>query len=204
MDYLKTRKFQMPRPEDWNDKNDTYALTTYNNEKEVPESYVLCLTKASESFHHWKIFAPESAKDEGVCIEFRRAALLEAATTAVQSEANGTKLVHREMEYIQIEKLKSGSYSEDDLPFLKRLPYRNEEEYRLCVTTLIPPKSDRFCFDLPLDTVRRITLSPWTSKRVFQQQRDLIKAIPGCEHLEICHSSLLENERWKKLISELT
>jgi hypothetical protein len=48
-------------PASWDDKNDIFFLQQYKSKKELKTLLALCFTQASETFHHWKVFANGSS-----------------------------------------------------------------------------------------------------------------------------------------------
>lgn len=200
IDYFETGQLDLPSPTSWDDKNDSSFLEAYAEKKGASGIYALCLSRASETFHHWSVFSPESKEDEegkeaGACIEFKTEPLLKAAARAGLSDG--------EVEYIKIEQLKPGSFPEEKLPFLKRLPYQDEQEFRMFIAPSSPPEGTLFPFEVPLEAVRNVKLSPWMSPQTFEHWKSFIKKIPGCEQLKVYRSTLLDNERWKKSIANM-
>ena len=75
IDYLTSNELFMPSPMNWDDRNDSAYLEHFaqlNNHRKI---FVLCLTEAPETYHHWKVFSSGSS---GVCIEFHKAKFEEA------------------------------------------------------------------------------------------------------------------------------
>jgi hypothetical protein len=86
----------------WEDKNDSYFLEMYQEERKLKSLLVLCLTSASERFHLWHVFGPKKERRSlpsadqplgcrpyngssplagiGVRIRFDRSKLIEALT----------------------------------------------------------------------------------------------------------------------------
>jgi len=145
----------------------------------------LCFSEADETYHHWRIFAAGSS---GVRIEFDRERLFAALDFVPE--------IRREkVEYRLIRDLKKGAPTISELPFLKRQPYENEDEYRLIYESKdIEQKT--VDIPIPLNAIRRITLSPWMNKTVSKSMRQLIRTIPGCEKLSVPRSTLIGNDDW--------
>ena len=94
-----------------------------------------------------------------------------------------------------IRDLKKGAPTISELPFLKRQPYENEDEYRLIYESKdIEQKT--VDIPIPLSAIRRITLSPWMNKTVSKSVRQLIRTIPGCDRLSVPRSTLIGNDDW--------
>lgn len=64
---LKNRQVTLLDPVTWDDKNDSSFVTLYREKSELASVLALCFTRSSETYHHWKIFAPTSS---GVRVEF--------------------------------------------------------------------------------------------------------------------------------------
>ncbi len=81
----------------------------------------LCFAEQFERYHHWRVFANGV---DGVCMEFDKNCLLETL-----NEVDGFK--HSNMEYKSIKELREYQPKLEELPFLKRIPYQDENEYRI-------------------------------------------------------------------------
>jgi hypothetical protein len=147
----------------------------------------LCFSEANETYHHWKVFTHGS---EGVCVEFKRDEFLAAFETISDLRKNAVK-------YKPIKELELSLPSIGRLPFLKRLPYKDEKEFRLVYLD----RSDEIetkSFEIDLSCIHRITLNPWMPKSLADAVKVTIHGIKGCKSIEIYQTTLLENERWKK------
>ena len=86
----------------------------------------------------------------------------------------------------------------EDLPFRKRIPYEAEREFRIVYVD----QEEEVAFKhvaIELMHIQRITLSPWIHKSLSDAVRDTIKEFDGCDRLNVYRSTLIENERWKKI-----
>lgn len=99
------------------------------------------------------------------------------------------------MSYKLLLDTKEGPPNIAELPFLKRHPYEHEDEFRLVYESKTLPQQ-AVDIDLPLNTIRRVTLSPWMNKKVSEAVKEVIKAIPGCERLSVYRSTLIGNDEW--------
>jgi hypothetical protein len=84
-------------------------------------------------------------------------------------------------------------------PFLKRFPFRDEREFRIIYES-VEEKIDNKKLAFTLNSIRKITLSPWLPTPVFENIKETIQSIPGCTGLKIVPSTLLENQRWRRAI----
>ncbi|WP_421671453.1 DUF2971 domain-containing protein [Rahnella sp. EDr1-12] len=183
---LTNRKLTLLDPSFWDDKNDSYFLATYKEKKELQSVLALCFTKESETYHHWRVF---SSGASGVCVNFDS----EKLETAF-SKAKGVKF--QEVTYLALKELRDNRPTIARLPFVKRIPYKHEKEFR----ALWESESDKaFSLDVPIDisSITRITLSPWMHPSLRVNVVKLLKMIDGCKSIPIVRSTLIENTQWK-------
>lgn len=185
IDILQTKRLTMLNPSSWDDGNDRRYLEYYKQEKKLTTLLALCLTEKAETYHHWKVFSGP----HGVYIEFRRDELVKHF-----ADANVRVLP---VSYRRIPTVDTKNLSIDEVPFTKRLPYKDEEEVRAIYES---QTETRATVPVPLDLacIERITLSPWLDQNRCQSLRQVLKSIPGCEDLNIYRSTLIENEKWAK------
>lgn len=189
IDMLWRRQIALLSPQSWEDRNDAYYLERYQQEKQLGSVLALCFSTKHETFHHWRVFSQGAS---GVCIEFR-------AETFLAGVRDKAELKHGLVEYARIDKLERRTPKVDRWPFLKRLPYADEAEYRvICESATVGELARPLDFDIA--AVQRITLSPWMPKSVADSVVALIKTIPGCADLYAHRSSLIENGRWKNAL----
>jgi hypothetical protein len=151
----------------------------------------ICFSSAKETFHHWKIYASGMS---GVCIEFDKDKLIDAiiALHGVKSKV---------VSYKWIMDARKDKPKISDLPFLKRKPYEDEEEFRI----IYSDKSQIMqTYDISITPkfINKITLSPFLPKTLFKSVETAIWNIEKCDALRIVRSTLLENEEWKKIADE--
>ncbi|MFJ1230618.1 DUF2971 domain-containing protein [Yersinia proxima] len=183
---LTNRKLTLLDPSFWDDKNDSYFLATYKEKKELQSVLALCFTKESETYHHWRVF---SSGASGVCVNFNPEQL-ETAFNKVE----GVKF--REVNYLQVNELRDNRPTIAHLPFVKRIPYKHEKEFR----ALWESGSNKvYSLDVQIDlsSITRITLSPWMHPSLRANVVKLLKMIDGCKSIPIVRSTLIENSQWK-------
>ena len=108
-------------PKTWNDQNDSAYIAEYKRRKKAKSVLALCFTETIETYHHWSTFAPGC---DGVCIEFDRHALIDAVQNDPDVKAEYVR-------YSTIDDVEHDPPGDDELPFLKRLPYEPEKEFRI-------------------------------------------------------------------------
>jgi hypothetical protein len=190
---LRSRKITLLNPATWDDTNDSYYMAEYKRLKRAKTVLALCFTESDEQYHHWRVF---SHGRDGVRIEFNKDKLL----AVFDSNEEITK---RYVDYRKIDDLREGPPIQlEDLPFLKRLPYTDEREFRLVYTSTREAKEHKD-YPVGLDCVRRITLSPWMPKALVNSVRTTLKALDGCGHIKMYQSTLVSNEGWKALTARV-
>lgn len=185
---LSNRTITLLDPQTWDDTNDSYYLAQYREKKKLGSVLALCFTQASETYHHWRVFANGSS---GVCIRFHRSDLLRA----VKKQSNlrtGTTT------YLTIAGNKDREIETEDLPFIKRFAFQDEQEFRLVFESY---KKNLRALDIPihLACVSKITLSPWLHYAPYTHLKRTIGLIKGCDNLEIVRSTLIDSDEWKTL-----
>jgi len=162
-------------------------MRQYGKRRKVKTVLALCFSEARETYHHWKVFTHGS---EGVCIEFKRDDLLAAFETIPDFRK-------QPVIYKPIKELEESPPPVTQLPFLKRLPYEDEREFRLVYIDR-DDEIETKGFDIDLSCIHRITLNPWMPKALADAVKATIRSIEGCESIRVYQTTLLENERWKQ------
>lgn len=185
---LKQRTITLLDPQSWEDSNDSYYLKLYQEKKGLRTLLALCFTQASETYHHWRVFASGSS---GVCISFRRDDFLEAVTRVpgLQSKA---------VRYLKLNQIRERDLAVKDLPFLKRYAFGNEDEFRIIYESATEALSS-LDIDIPLSCIDRVTLSPWIHPRLSDHVKELLRSIDRCSGMRFVRSTLIGNEEWKEL-----
>lgn len=86
----------------------------------------------------------------------------------------------------------------DDLPFLKRYAYRDENEFRALYVDMHEAKEFERV-EVSLDCISRVTLSPWMAKPLAEAVKEALRALNGCTKLRVSRSTLINNDQWKRL-----
>lgn len=184
---LKNRQLTLLNPMTWDDKNDSSFVTLYREKCNLKSVLALCFTRASETYHHWRIFAPTSS---GV-----RITLDEQLLRSSISGIPGIQL--KEVEYVKISDIRRASVDRLRLPFLKRHPYLQESEVRLLWES---STEERASFPIPIDlrAITKITLSPWLHPALVDSVKSTLRSIDDCKSLTIHHTTLISNDEWLK------
>ena len=105
---LQTRRLTLLNPSSWDDKNDSHFVQTYRDKKGHGSVLALCLTEATQTYHHWRIFTHGAS---GACILFDKRKLL--------SWINEDDLIDgREVKYLTLPQIRKAPPKVDDLHFL--------------------------------------------------------------------------------------
>jgi hypothetical protein len=134
---LRSKQVTLLSPSTWDDRNDRYYMDEFKKRRSLKTLLALCFTEASETYHHWRVFASGCS---GVSIEFKKDALLESLPTRGFS--------HSPIKYNTIAKLAEANLLVKDLPFTKRHAFRDEREYRIVYTNK-DEEMQSYCF--PID-----------------------------------------------------
>jgi hypothetical protein len=186
-DMLTRRKLALLNPDTWDDRNDRYFMELYKKHCHSMSLYALCATVKSETYHHWRVFTNAS---EGACVQ-----LLRQPLEAHFNEIVGVRF--GEIDYLSLAKFESSDrVGPQSLPFLKRLGFKAEAEYRITLESIEPQGTVRY-LDLPLEFVHRIDLNPWMAPSIQESLKDVIHALDGCKDIELLPSALIDNSRWK-------
>lgn len=184
---LENKAITLLDPIFWDDKNDIYYLEQYKNRKLSKGVLALCFTEASETYHHWKVFAGGGAS--GVCIVFYKDKLLDAIS-------HKSTVLHRQVVYKTMKEMREEPFDTEDLPFLKRYGFQDEQEFRIIHEL---PKTSKTSVDIPipLSCIERVVINPWIHQSLSDSVKRLIRGISGCNKLKLTRSTLTNNAQWK-------
>lgn len=180
-------KLTLLDPSTWEDKNDTYFLLKYKEAKKLQTLLALCFTTKAETFHHWKVFAGHSG---GICIRFNKEELLNCLKDG--------KIIAGQVSYRLIKNLKNEPPVLSELPFIKRKQYEDESEFRIIYEDRNKVNFSK-SFNINLNCVERITLSPWLPKSLSDTIKQIIKQLPNCNNIEIIRTGVVDNLEWKRI-----
>lgn len=188
---LRTKTLTLLGPQNWDDKNDVHYMEQYKDKKGIKSLLALCFTEASETYHHWKVFAPSGG---GVRIGFDREELIRNI-----SSKDGFK--HGKVEYKKIKDLGENrqKLKTDELPFIKRYPFKPEKKYRILFEDM---NEEIYCKYLGIDLslIKSITLNHWMPKVLVKPVKETIKGINKgvTSEIKVFQTTLCKNEKWKK------
>ena len=55
IDMLRRKEISLLDPQNWDDRNDRYFMNLYKDERNIRGLYGLCASRASETYHHWRV-----------------------------------------------------------------------------------------------------------------------------------------------------
>jgi hypothetical protein len=192
LDIIVRQKLTLLNPDFWEDYNDRKTIQFYKKKTNAKSIYALCLTFKSETIHHWNAFANGPS---GCCIEFSHSKLTKIL--------DRLQIKYGKVTYMKIADLTGGTpIGGDLLPFVKRTPFRPENEYRIIATS---DKEQLPAIEIPisLDIINRITLSNKLPKVTFNSLKQTIVGLEPALKDKITRSSLYENNTWIEYFSKI-
>ncbi|MBR0679334.1 DUF2971 domain-containing protein [Roseomonas eburnea] len=187
IDILRRRELPLLDPQNWDDRNDRYFMARYKEKKALGGLYALCAARCGETYHHWRVFTGTA---DGACIEIKRAPLEKAL-----SKIPGVSFA--EMRYLLLNHIDALTTADlDSLPFVKRIGFAAEEEYRIVYET-DDPQGAAYSLEFPLAWISRIYLNPWLPDPLYESVKETLRALPDCAKLSIVKSRLIDSARWK-------
>jgi len=191
MDVLENNRLTLLNPDNWEDKNDTVAMTHYKKARKLSSLLAICFTQTSETYHHWQVYG----KDEAVRIIFNRDLLID-------SIPNNNEYISGEVDYVLLNKFESRVTDIKQIPFVKRYPYRDEDEYRIIWQSNNENKDKQY-LPIPDLCIKQISIGPGLSPDRFITVKREIKS--KCKYdINVYRTTVTENNRWKKMVQNLT
>lgn len=188
LDALIHKRLPLLDPGKWDDKNDSYFMEQYKSRKDLKTVLAICFAFSPEKYHHWKIYAGDTS---GVCVEFDQQRLLDKL-----NGKNGFRV--GKVKYPLITHLERNMPTIDDLPFIKRYPFEDECEYRIVFEDSNKKIPIEYIEITPKD-ITQIIINPWVNKSVAESVKSVIRNIEGFNRTTVFPSTVLENEKWKKI-----
>jgi len=189
---LKTGQITLLDPARWDDANDAHFMAEFKRMRGMQTVLAACFAESAETYHHWRVFSPGP---DGVCIEFDKAALTKGMSTQ-------SGVTQRRVDYMTLRGMRERqALTVDELPFLKRSPYKPECEYRFVYVddhATLAAKN----FDIDRSWIRRITLSPWMPDAIKPAVKDTLNSISSETKVKIARSTLIGNDEWKSFTNK--
>lgn len=190
LDILQNKRITLLDPISWDDKNDSFFIEQYKKRKNLRTVLALCFTGKGETYHHWKVF---SSGHSGICIVFNKDKLLHELNNSTDSEG----IIAKKVSYKKINDKSNSRITLEELPFIKRLPYKDEKEFRVIYNSI---NEDLFFkhFHISLESIDKIIVNPWVPEPLFASIKKTIKGITDCQKIKVIRTTLISNEKWKK------
>ncbi len=184
LDILSRRKLVLLGPNRWPDRNDAELIEHYRLQSQFDTILAICMSHGDETLHTWKAYASGVG---GCCIQFDRDLFLESFPAS-----SGFR--HGEVTYKKLND--KSEFSLDDLPFIKRWPYRCEEEYRI----IWSGHGHKESLDVEINpkSIQRITVSQDMPASVFSNIKNHLQKFDGIRGVGVYRSTLYENKKWLK------
>jgi hypothetical protein len=185
---LRRREITLLSPASWDDRNDALYIERYREDQGHKSVFALCLTRASTTYHHWKVFAGSTS---GVCIYFDEKPLKDWALE--------NRIRFEDVKYFSLRQARQDPPRGENLPFRKRHAFMDEAEVRLLYSSNEQAGAIKAFQVHDLALIDQIQMNPWLPQSVFEAIRESITCIDGCQSLTFDKSTLLDNEEWAEL-----
>ena len=187
IDMLYRKELALLDPETWDDRNDRYFMALYKEHTRAKGLYAACFTQVAETYHHWRVFGGAA---DGACVEFRRAAF-------EKHIAGNPDIRAEEVEYFYIKDAESITKGMPDrLPFMKRMGFEPEAEYRL-IAKSGDEQAPALALPIDLRLIRQVFINPWLPESIYKSLKSVMGEIEGAGHIKISRSGLIDSQRWK-------
>jgi len=191
---LKSGRIEFLAPNKWDDTNDSHFLEAYRQKKKLKSLLAVCFTSVSERIHHWERFGRKGKNgSEAICVEFNKATLLAAFS-------GNPHIRSGEVKYWRLDDLEKALPSASKWPFVKRLPYCDEHEFRIIYEDAKrgwPLKA----LPISIDSIKNVIVGPYaTDARRDEIKAMLVSVTRSIGAIEITKTTVLSNKRWKRIV----
>jgi hypothetical protein len=188
---LRTKTLTLVDPANWDDKNDASLIENYKDVSQMSSVLALCFTESSETYHHWKIYAEGMS---GVCVEFYKDAFIDAIKGRSGIRVGSVK-------YLRIDQLRSYLKTPRKWPFLKRIPYYGEEEFRVIYEERRKEPRKAYSLPFPIKAIRAVHLSPWLYPDLAERLKETINYLPNCSEISVLKTTLVRSKTWQAVLT---
>jgi hypothetical protein len=188
LNILSQRELTLLDPQSWDDKNDASYMALYKDGIDAGCLLALCFSQAPETYHHWKVFSSGSS---GACITFNSEKLIGRI-----NEYEGMRC--GSVRYLSMQDARENPPDLHDLPFVKRIGYKDEAEFRVVYEGSVTGTAS-INIPIELSMIEGISLSPWLHKSLSDSTKDVIRRIHGCSKIKLSRSTLTSNDEWTAL-----
>jgi len=193
IDMLVHERITLLSPSSWEDKNDIAFMDAYRQKRGIPKVFAACFTQASETFHHWGVFANGN---EGVRISINKPEFL-------RSLVGQHCYLWNDVSYKTLDQLADlKTLSVYELPFLKRFAFKDELEFRLiCEST--DPYAAFHHVPLRREWITSIALSPWLPTNLVDTMKEVLPKLPGCSNVRVIRTNIRDHQKWQAAIGRV-
>ena len=187
---LQNQVIILGNPMYWEDKNDAFLISQYVEKLDLENLFVSCFTTCGDAYHFWKIYA---SRPTGICVTYNTSKIIEA----IKKDIQASEFRFEKVNYENMHDLSRRESPIEEYPFIKRQAFSAEDEYRLIF-------SSRTCIPLRTlkieDTFIEIILSPTLNDFYLKEYKELISSRISLPSNKIRKSTILESDRWKKIM----
>jgi len=179
----------------WEDKNDVKAVSYYKK-KTKSGIAIFCATGIYETFHHWMTYGGKN-KTNKTCVVFDKSQLnreLKKGVKLLKSKKIKGRLISKQVQYYNLKQLKNNKIELNNLPFIKRSQFSDEQEMRfiwLDKNTSI----NAIKIPISLKCIEKIYTSPWLEDSEHDRISRKLKKL-SVENLIIQKSTITDGKRW--------
>jgi len=177
-------------PLNWDDKNDYFLIGQYVEHHSLNNLFVSCFTTFCDAYHFWKIYASSAT---GICVTYDTTKIIDA----INNDSQSKEFRFDKVKYESMSDLSKREVPIEDYPFIKRVAYKSEEEYRLIFSSknAIPYRTIKVN-----DAISKIVLSPKIRDIYSNEYIKLICSNKNIQESQIHKSTILESDRWKQIM----
>ena len=110
----------------------------------------------------------------------------------------GREIIHGSIEYVRMSDIKKVIQKPEQIPFVKRYPYRNEEEYRVICES--KRKVARPSLNLPRTAIRKVTINQFLPREIFELIKQKIEVQ---WNVPVNQSTIIKNTTWINHMNKL-
>jgi hypothetical protein len=191
LDILAKEALTLLPPSSWDDKNDAFVMEHYRARANLNSVLALCFAASTETYHHWRMFAPGP---DGICLVFNRAKL---QSNLAKREGVRARMV----KYRSLKSIKQTPPTDDLLPFTKRSGFHAEKEFRIiCEAREKGVIGHRV--DIDMSALVRVVVNPWLPKPLFDVVKEALVSASGSD-VVVKRSTLTNSSEFQRALGAL-
>jgi hypothetical protein len=188
LDLVRRKKLVLINPSIWEDRNDVKVILEYKKRKNIQGLFAACFCIEDETIHHWQAYANGFS---GCCIEFDENKLLTSLKRI-------REIRWGDVAYKKLSEVNKNSFDINSYPFIKRWPYRFENEFRILWEGEIPRNAIYIDVAIDLNSINKITLNQRIPDDLSTSIKEFLRDEFRNPSMKINRSTLYENSRWIK------